>query len=377
MDHVNALVISDSVSANRGAHTARIGLDWRQEQFSHANLAGGSGSYDFERYQTAAAPGSDVTGDGFASFLLGQINQVGPFNIQSRIPRFVENYYAGYVQDDYKVAHNLLLNLGLRYDVETPRHESHGNLSNFSPTTPNPAAGGLPGALVFAGNGPGRIGGGGEFAKTWMKDFAPRLGFAFAPDSGHGNTSVRGGFGIYYGPLDYAAFGGENQLGFSAQPRFNVGDKFTPAIPGSIDAGIPSYPKPPNLDPTQANGQSVGDQFNPGYIAASYGRPGMTLNWSVEVQQQLATDLILTLGYIGQSSSHLRSALAQINNVNPTFYSLGNDLNTDISLLPRAKIPYTGFTGTLGQSLRSFPQYQTIGTSGGLGSLCTSSASPA
>ncbi len=366
VDHVNALVVSDSVSANRGAHTARFGLDWRQEQFSHANVAGGSGSYDFERYQTAAAPGSDLTGDGFASFLLGQVNQVGPFNIQSRIPRFVENYYAGYIQDDYKVAHNLLLNLGLRYDVETPRHESHGNLSNFSPTTPNLGAGGLPGALVFAGNGPGRIGGGGEFAKTWMKDVAPRLGFAFAPDSGHGNTSVRGGFGIYYGPLDYAAFGGENQLGFSAQPRFNIGDKFTPAIAGSIDAGIPSYPKPPNLDPTQANGQSVGDQFNPGYIAASYGRPGMTLNWSVEVQQQLATDLILTLGYIGQSSSHLRSALAQINNVNPTFYGFGNDLNTDISLLSGAKLPYTGFTGTLGQSLRPFPQYQTIGTSGGL-----------
>lgn len=138
VDHVNALVVSDSVSANRGAHTARFGLDWRQEQFSHANVAGGSGSYDFERYQTAAAPGSDLTGDGFASFLLGQVNQVGPFSIQSRIPRFVENYYAGYVQDDYKVAHNLLLNLGLRYDVETPRHESHGNLSNFSPTTPKP-----------------------------------------------------------------------------------------------------------------------------------------------------------------------------------------------------------------------------------------------
>lgn len=206
-----------------------------------------------------------------------------------------------------------------------------------------------------------------------MKDFAPRLGFAFAPDSGHGNTSIRGGFGIYYGPLDYAAFGGENQLGFSAQPRFNVGDKFTQAIPGSIDAGIPSYPKPPNLDLTQANGQSVGDQFNPGYIAASYGRPGMTLNWSVEVQQQLATDLIITLGYIGQSSSHLRSALAPINNVSPAFYNLGNALNTDVSLLPGVKLPYPGFTGTLGQSLRPFPQYQTIGTSGGLENLGHSS----
>jgi len=81
VDHVNALVVSDSVSAIRGAHTARFGLDLRQEQFSHANVAGGSGSYDFERYLTAAAPGSDLTGDGFASFLLGQVNQVGSFNI--------------------------------------------------------------------------------------------------------------------------------------------------------------------------------------------------------------------------------------------------------------------------------------------------------
>ncbi len=384
-DHVNALVLSDAVSANRGSHTARIGLDFRQEQFSHANLAGASGSYDFERFQTAVAPANSITGDGFASFLLGQINQIGPLNVQSRVPRFVQNYYAGYVQDDYKVAHNLLLNLGLRYDVETPRHEAHGNLSNFSPTTPNPGAGNLPGALIFAGSGPGRNGGSGSFAKTYRKDIAPRLGFAYAPDSGNGNTSIRGGFGIYYGPLDYAAFGGESQLGFTAQPSFTSPDQFSlPArAPGGLDAGIPSYPKPPNLDITQANGQSVGDQFNPGYIANSYGRPGMTLNWSVEVQQQLATDLILTVGYIGQSSSHLRSALAQINNVNPRFYSLGNALNGPLT--SATQIPYANFTKdfptssdgsggpTLGQALRPFPQYTTIGTSGGLENLGHSS----
>lgn len=377
IDHVNALLLSDTVSATKGRHTGKFGLDWRQEQFSHANLAGGSGAYNFDRFQTAAAPGSTVTGDGFASFLLGQVNRVSSFSIQSKIPRFVQNYYAGYIQDDFKVAHNLLLNLGLRYEIETPRHESHGNLSNFSPTAPNPGAGGLPGALVFAGTGDGRIGGSGAFAKTYRKDFAPRLGFAFAPDSGGGNTSVRGGFGIYYGPLNYAAFGGENQLGFVAQPAFGGADRFTSGLPGGLDAGIPSYPAPPNLNPSQQNGQGVGDDFTPGYVADSYGRPSMTLNWSMEVQQQLATDLILTIGYIGQSSSHLRSSLAQVNNVNPRFYSLGNALNQPITSPSQA--PYSNFnvdyggTGTLGQALRPFPQYQTIGTSGGLENLGHSS----
>lgn len=381
IDTVNALLISDTVTVSKGAHNIKFGPDWRQEQFSHSDRGNFSGNYDFQRYQTAAAPGNQSTGDGFASFLLGQLNETD-FKITGKVPRFVQNYYAVYLQDDYKIAHNLLLNLGVRYDIDTPRHESHGNVSNFSPTTPNPGAGGLPGAMIFAGTGPGRIGGGGEFAKTWYKDIAPRLGFAYAPDRYAGRMSIRGGFGIYYGPLDYGGFGNENQQGFVALPNFNNGDQFTqaicnglptqgnaPCVGNGIDAGIPAYAPPPNLDPAQANGQSLGGQLNSEYIAPSYGRPGMTLNWSLELQQQLATDLILSLGYIGQSSSHLRSQLAQINDINPRYFSLGSELNGGTPATP----PYTGFSGSLGQSLRPFPQYQTINTAGALENIGHSS----
>ncbi|MBW4028644.1 MAG: carboxypeptidase regulatory-like domain-containing protein [Acidobacteria bacterium] len=352
----NALLFNDAVTISKGPHDIRIGLDWRNEQLSVANFAGESGDYNFQRYETAAAPSDNTTGDGFASFLLGQVD-TNSFNIQSTAPRFVSNYYGGYVEDNYKVAHNLLLNLGFRYDVETPRHESHGNVSNFDPTLPNTGAGNLPGALVFAGQGAGRNGTSGAFAKTWMKDFAPRLGFAYSPDAGNGKTAVRGGFGIYYGPLDYADFGTGTTLGFSAAPNFHNPNNFTEAYAGGVDAGIPAYKLPPNLDPTQANGQGGSGFGGLEYIAPSYGRPSMTLNWSLQVQQQLATDLILTIGYVGQSSSHLRSSLAQINDLNPANFVLGSGLSQ-----PATNLPYAGFSGTVAQSLRPFPQYQSINT---------------
>ncbi|HZD77305.1 MAG TPA: TonB-dependent receptor [Acidobacteriaceae bacterium] len=357
----NALLVNDAVSFIVGRHDIRVGLDWRNEQLSVVNLAGESGDYNFRRFQTAAAPGDSTTGDGFASFLLGQLDNTS-FNIQLTPPRFVSNYYGGYVEDNYKVAHNLLLNLGFRYDVETPRHESHGNVSNFSPTTPNPGAGNLPGAVVFAGNGPGRIGTSGSFAKTYYKDFAPRIGFAYTPDWSQGKTAIRGGFGIYYGPLDYADFGTGTTLGFSLAPNYRNPDNFSSPFPGgpggaSIDGGVPPLVRQPNLDPTIANGQGGGGFGGLEYIAPNYGRPSSTLNWSLQLQQELATDLILTVGYVGQSSSHLRSTLGHINDLNPRNFALGSALNN-----PATVLPYPGFSGTLAQSLRPFPQYQGINT---------------
>src|SRR4029077_15338171 len=75
-------------------------------------------------------------------------------------------------------------------------------------------------------------------------------------------------------------------------------------------------------DPTLLNGQNVG------YIAPNYGRPAMTQNWSLEIQKQLATDLILSVGYVGIKANHLHTNIAQVNALNPQFYSLGNSLST-------------------------------------------------
>ena len=376
---VNDLEVNDTYTIVRGAHTVSLGVDFRKDQFTNESLGGESGSFAFSQFETAVTANDTQTGNPYASFLLGQVDNAAA-QVQSRAPRIGQTYYAGFVQDDYKVNRNLLLNFGLRYDIDEPRNEAHGNFSNFDPTLPNPGAGGLPGSLYFAGTGAGRVGGQGDFARIYRKDFAPRLGFAYAPAYLGGKTSIRGGFGIYYGPLDYADFGSANQIGFTASPDYSSPDKFTQAYcngkvssatnpclnVAGLDQAFPAFTPPPNLDPTQANGQILGGQLNSEYEPRFAGRPAAVYNWGAEVQQQLATDLIFTLGYIGTAGTYLHSNLLQLNDLNPKYFGYGTSaLGNSYTQTPGIAAPFPGFTGSLAQALRPFPQYLDIYSDGG------------
>jgi hypothetical protein len=366
-DVINGLVVSDSVSWQHGRHSLHLGLDWRASQFSVIDKSHQSPSINFTPGQTAYQPTlTNNTGNEYASFLLGVTDSVS-LAVRSEQPRFSSNYYAAFVQDNFKVSNSLLLTLGLRYEVETPRKEANGDTFNFDPTLPNPGATGVLGAMVFAGSGPGRSGRSGTWAKTWLKDVAPRLGFSYAPDFLHRTTIFRGGYGIYYSGLDYADFGQALTDGFTASPSFASSDHFTPS-PILLDSGVPPFPPPPNLNPAQDNGGSGGGFGGITYVAPSYGRPGMVQNWSFEMEHQFTTDLILNLGYVGQHATHLRSSLAQINNLNPKFFSLGSNLGASIvGNAVGVNPPFPQFEtlygpGTVAQALRPFPQYQSINT---------------
>lgn len=383
-DVVNSLVVADTVSWTHGRHNLQFGVDWRAFQFSIIDQSHQSPSIGFDIAQTAAEPGEGrSTGDPFASFLLGAPASVS-LAVRSRQPRFVSNYYAVYIADDFKARRNLTLNLGLRYDIETPRHESSGAQSVFDPLAPNvpfnlpggvvdPGAIGpggipLPGALIFGGTGPNRSGTSAAGAKTYHKDFAPRIGFSYAPEALFGKlrqTVIRGGYGIYYAPLTYGDFGQALTDGFTASPSFS--GSFGPAI--LLDAGIPSFAPPPSLDPGQDNGGSGGGFGGVTYVAPNYGRPGMVQNWDLELQHQFTSDLILSVGYVGNHGTHLRSSLAEINNLNPRFFPLGTTLQTPVTD-PSSPVPapFTNFetlysqsgNDTVAQALRPFPQYQSI-----------------
>jgi hypothetical protein len=386
-DIPNSLVLNDSVSWVKGRHTFRAGLEWRSYQFSVPSEAYTSPSYSFYNYQTSYTPGDIHTGDPFASYILGAPQQE-TLTVYSHYPRWDATYFAAYVQDDFKFRRDLTLNLGFRYSIDTPRSEADSAQSNINLNAYNPGTPGQLGALVY-----------GAFASlgnTYFKNFGPRVGFAYAPDELFGhihNIVVRGGYTIYYAPLVYSDFGGSYTSGATASPNFQSVDNFS--AQQSPDAGFPAYTPPSNSqDPTLQNGQ------NPNYVAPQYGKPGMVQNWNLEVQHQIAPDLILSVGYIGLHSTRLHSALAGVDDLNPSFYNLngaspscGSGATTyGPSVLTQ---PYSSCQGqaalanlgvtvpswfptvypasaggaTVAQVLRPYPQYNGITTNGGIENL--------
>jgi hypothetical protein len=364
----NALIVADSVSWTKGRHSFKFGVDWRSYQYSAEAAAASSPTYIFYNYQTSFAPPSQnpstvSTGDPFASFLLGLPNQQS-LTVYSHFPRWQQNYFASFVQDDFKARKDLTLNLGLRWDIETPRHEATGAQSVLSLTAPNPLTPGQPGATIF---GKGATG-----ATTYFKDIGPRIGFAYAPGK-WANTVIRGAYSIYYAPLTYSDFGYDLTNGTSVNPNFISTDNFSTIQ--SLDAGFPAYTPPPNLS-ASLNTFTYNGQY---YVAPNWGKAGMVQNWDIEVQHQITSDLILSAGYIGQHATRLRSNLAEINTPNPAYNYLGaalgyqvdgSDGNNGPAILSSLGITVPSWftpgwgSGTsnnvIGQLLRPYPQFGPI-----------------
>ncbi len=345
----NGLRFNEQLTWIKGRHSLSFGADFRNQLYSTIAQGTDSGFYNFSRNQTAATQNlSSLSGNGIASFLLGDLNDAGR-QITGHIARWTSPYFAAYVKDDLKIRSNLTLNLGLRWNLDVPRKESYNNTSNFDPTLPNPGADGHPGALAFGDTCKGCNP---KWADTYYRAFSPRIGVAWTPT---GKTVVRGGYGIYYSPLQYTDFGGRNQQGYSSSPTISSND-IGPAF--NWDNGFPDVTLPPSRDPTQKNGQNGMD-----YIKPQYGQPGKIQSWSVQVQRQIGQDMVATIGYVGQRSDHLRSAIDNVNNIPWSDTALGDQLLQDIhGNTAGVGLPYPSFQGQVQQALRPYPQYQWIFT---------------
>jgi Carboxypeptidase regulatory-like domain len=351
----NGFRFNDSVSLAKGRNSLKFGVDYRIQQFSPLSYP--TPSLNYARAQTASDPAnSELDGNSLASLFLGQVSN-GNFGagVVSTQPRWTFHYYALFAQDDLKVNDKLTLNLGIRWDVDVPRTAAHNLTSNFSPTAIDPEYG-IPGALVFATEYKGNT----RWANTYYKDIAPRIGFAFSPYS-DGLTVLRGGAAIIYGPLQYADDGNGMNAGYKIQPVFTSADGFSPSF--LSDAGFPAYAQAPNLDPGIFNGQPLSDN----YIESSFGKPPVLFQWSLQVQQQLAQDLIFEIGYLGNKGQNLRSSVENINNIPLSAFNLGNELNAGVAgNTVGVAAPFPGFLSLWGagapinRALRPFAQYSAI-----------------
>jgi Carboxypeptidase regulatory-like domain/TonB dependent receptor len=336
----------DAVSWVKGSHAFKFGARYLWFQNASAEEDSRNGVYQFSQLETAQVTnGSTVpgTGNSYASFLLGAVDSANMSLVQP--PDYHTNYFGVYAQDDWKVNKKLTINYGVRWDFQPPLTEMHNMVSEMNPATPNPGAAGFPGAYVFAQQQHVNT-----FVPTYYRGFAPRLGVAYAVTP---SLVVRASAGIILAPQndDDPAV---DSTGYSGSKTVNSPDGgVTPAM--YWDQGWTNVIRPPSFDPTIQNGGTAN------IMASSADHPSTTNIWQLDVQKSFARDYMFNLGYIGQSMHHIPGYLDVVNQDNPSALSLGSLLNDSITnsavvaagYLP----PYAGFTGTLAQALKPFPQY--------------------
>ena len=334
----------------KGKHELKMGWDMRRMKTYAHDLAGTNGTYVFARNETANPAATGTTGNSFASFLLGMPDSASAAATPVQDANIRYQYYGFYFQDNWKLTPKLTLNLGMRYDI--PVNWYAPTMGSVSLTAPNPAANNFPGAYVFAGSGPNRLG----VTRFWPTDFSnlgPRAGFAYAINS---KTVLRGGFGIFYEATSNGGCGctlGAN--GSFAQ----VSDGLT--APFQWDGGIPKpagYQPPPFLGPSIGNGLAVD------YMGPTFGKAPRIYNWGVNLQREMAKFLV-EVDYSGNRGYRLNSTI-DLNQVNPSYLFLGPLLGQTITapavVAAGYKKPYASFpdNGTLAQALRPFPQFLNV-----------------
>lgn len=370
-----------NVSYVRGSHSFKVGGDWRIDAYRDRNVRGSQGIWNFSNAETgipglqAASVSGGALGAAYASFLLGLADSASVQTPQD--PQFRKMSFSMFIQDDWKVTRKLTINYGVRWDHQGAADEIHQRIAEFSPTTPNPAVGGLLGATIYEGNGDGRCNC--SFTNTYPYAIGPRLGVAYQITP---KTVFRGGWGITYGTTD--SFGyisnvpilgggsiGYNQISFvspafgTPAATFAAGLPYTQAqlYPATLSAGIVPF---------------TGQLNSPPYwIDPNAGRPPRINQWNIGIQRELTKNLVLSAAYVGNRGVWLQANnLIDINGLSQQrLQAFGLNINdpTARSLLtstfasgkPQAagfQLPYASFpvNQTLAQALRPFPQFTNI-----------------
>jgi hypothetical protein len=273
----------DDAFLTRGTHSVKFGVAVERMQLNSLSVFTPTGAFNFGSLQAFLTNHPKKYNSGIASTL------------QPRGTRYT--LFGGYIQDDWRWRRNVTLNLGLRYEMLTVPTEVEGKLPGLTKITdPLPHCGKLyPGC---AGTAP-------FFSNPTLRNFAPRVGFAWDPFN-NGKTAVRGGFGIFDSlPLPYEFTLGNSQ----AAPFFANGTVVAPALPpGSFFSGAAQL-----LQLNTLNGYYVDPHPHRNYV----------MQWNFNVQQEITPTVAAMAGYVGSRGIHMPFSADEINLVIPTLTSAG------------------------------------------------------
>jgi outer membrane receptor protein involved in Fe transport len=319
--------VADAITWLKGAHNVKIGGEYRLIRFFAFQFNNPAGTYTFSRTQTrgpfpnTTPTNVNETGSGFASFLLGipasgSKEQLTPITVY-------HHYYAGYLQDDWKVNSRLTLNLGLRWDYETGTGETHRLVANFDPLKDShlkgrvaapadpivrqlrPTFTDLKGIVDFP-EGPAT-----DYSK---KRFAPRIGLAYRLGD---KTVFRGGYGIYFVPYSVeqnTALG--NVFSVNSPQAFDPNGQVRQ--PGTTNAPTVFLSNPFPNGITAPPGNSLGPDTQIGQsplFIEPYRKNAYIQQWNVVISRELAKTVVLDVAYAGAHGVRLPYRTLNLNQI--------------------------------------------------------------
>jgi hypothetical protein len=360
----------------KGNHTYKFGGELRTFGYPLHSLTATNGSYTFSANQTSqlsncptaatcAGVQSSTLGVGtmgfpYASFLLGLVNN-GTVNPPVDL-KTGKQFWGFYTQDTWKVTRKFTLDYGLRYDYATYPREQYGRMPTASLAVANPTAGGHPGGILYEATCNCK------FAKNYPLAFGPRVGVAYQITP---KTVFRAGIGVTYDGTATATTGTGSAGASNAFSNPVFGDaamQLQAGVPSSLLNPWPnltagSYPNP--KFPSSQNGPtSIVDQ--------NAGRPARQIQWSIGLQREIARNTFVEASYVGNRGAWWLSTISDnYNALTPQFLSSqGLDISNaaDRTILTsqitsagagrfQNKLPYAGFSGSVAQSLRPYPQF--------------------
>jgi hypothetical protein len=268
----NSFQVYDDAFLSKGLHSLKFGAAIEREQLNELAIADPNGAFSFGSLSDFLTAMPQVFTAAFPNLLS-----------ERGLRQTIVGLYA---QDDWRWRPNLTLNLGLRYEMATVPAEVQGKLSNLYNLTD---------AIPHVGNP--------YFSNPTLRNFEPRLGFAWDPLR-DGKTTVRGAFGVYDSlPLPYEFV---TLIGRPA-PFAEIG-LATNLPAGSFPAGAFSLLGPSHLEY--------------GYVEHKP-RRNYVLQWNADIQRQLASDLTALVGYVGSRGVHQPFRTDDANVVLPTLTPSG------------------------------------------------------